>query len=145
MIYREEQMNLLDVPQGYMLAHCISADYALGAGIAKTIDEAYGMRKMLAASWPDGREMYDAMGAMCLPCANVYNLVTKARCWHKPTLDSLREALHDMRLHVVEEGVTKIAMPKIGCGLDRLEWEDVKPMIQEVFDDTDVEILICYL
>ena len=85
MTYREEQMNLLDVPQGYMLAHCISADYALGAGVAKTIDEAFGMRKMLAATWPDGREMFEAMGAMCLPCANVYNLVTKPRCWNKPT------------------------------------------------------------
>jgi len=36
--------NLFEVPQGYYLAHCISGDYALGAGIAKTFNEIYNMR-----------------------------------------------------------------------------------------------------
>ena len=76
---------------------------------------------------------------------NVYNLVTKTRFWHKPTLDSLHEALTDMRMYVVDDGVKKIAMPRIGCGLDKLDWEDVSQIIQEVFRDTDVEILVCYL
>lgn len=38
-----------------------------------------------------------------------------------------------------------IAMPKIGCGLDKLEWSKVKAIIEEVFAGTDIEILICYL
>ena len=42
-------------------------------------------------------------------------------------------------------GITKLAMPLIGCGLDKLEWNRVKDVIEDVFDDTDVEILICYL
>ena len=40
---------------------------------------------------------------------------------------------------------TKLAMPKIGCGLDRLDWDEVYDIICEVFEDTDVEILICEL
>ena len=31
----------------------------------------------------------------------------------------------------------------IGCGLDRLEWEKVSAIIQEVFSDTGMEILVC--
>jgi hypothetical protein len=36
-------------------------------------------------------------------------------------------------------------MPLIGCGLDRLSWDEVYEIICEVFEDTDVEILICEL
>ena len=31
-----EKRDLFTMSQGYYLAHCISADFALGAGIAKT-------------------------------------------------------------------------------------------------------------
>lgn len=41
--------------------------------------------------------------------------------------------------------VKYLAMPKIGCGLDRLQWGKVKEIICEVFKDMDVEILVCYL
>ena len=37
----------------------------------------------------------------------------------------------------------KIAMPVIGCGLDRLEWSKVSEIIKEVFECTDIEILVC--
>ena len=46
-----------------------------------------------------------------------------------------------MRDHLI--GGDKIAMPKIGCGLDRLKWEDVEQMLHNVFDSRDVEILVC--
>lgn len=143
MYYHEEKMNLLDVPQGWWIAHCISGDFALGAGVAKQIDEVFNMKEMLHRVWEDGE--IESMGYWCAPCGNVLNLITKAKYWHKPTLKSLREALEDMKKLIDEEGIKKIAMPKIGCGLDRLNWEDVSPMIQDIFKDTDVEIMVCYL
>ena len=144
MLYHEETMNLLNVPQGYWLAHCISADFALGAGIAKQIDETFNMKEMLNLLWGKISAMNGTWEApCCLPCGNVFNLVTKDRYFHKPTLDSLRTALEEMNDYVVEMGVTKLAMPKIGCGLDRLNWDDVSAMIQEIFADTDVEIMVC--
>ena len=42
-----------------------------------------------------------------------------------------------------EKGVRRVAMPVIGCGLDRLEWEKVSAIIREVFSDTGVEVLVC--
>ena len=50
-----------------------------------------------------------------------------------------------MKNQAVLNGIKKIAMPLIGCGLDRLEWEDVKTIIINTFQDTDIEILICRL
>ena len=76
---------------------------------------------------------------------NVFNLVTKERYYHKPTLNSLEVSLNEMKDYAVEMGVKKIAMPQIGCGLDRLNWSDVSVLIEEVFGDTDIEILVCVL
>lgn len=36
-------------------------------------------------------------------------------------------------------------MPRIGCGLDKLEWNKVKEMIKEIFEDTDIVIEVYYL
>ncbi len=136
-----ENRDLFTVPQGYYLAHCISADFALGAGIAKTFDNVYDMRHKLFAFY-DG---YEYRGGDALVVDNVFNLVTKSRCFKKPTYDSLRESLEAMRDVMDELFITKLAMPKVGCGLDRLNWDNVYDIICEVFEDTDVEILICEL
>lgn len=42
-----------------------------------------------------------------------------------------------------KETITKIAMPVIGCGLDKLSWDKVSEAIKEVFSDSDIEILVC--
>lgn len=145
MTITEIKGNLFEVPQGYYLAHCISGDYALGAGIAKTFDEVYDMRFKLHKFYPipDG-EKYANVGKALL-VDNVFNLVTKARCFHKPTYDTLYETLCDMRNHCIDLNITKLAMPTIGCGLDRLDWESVQDMIKDVFGDDDIRIIICRL
>ena len=134
-----EQRDLFTVPQGYYLAHCISADFALGAGIAKKFDEVYNMRFKLFREY----DMYEYEGGDALLIDNVFNLVTKKKCYHKPTYESIEAALETMKDIMDFNSTTKLAMPKIGCGLDRCNWDTVYEIICEVFEDTDVEILIC--
>lgn len=136
-----ETRDLFTVPQGYYLAHCISADFALGAGIAKVFDNVYNMRFKLFRMYDE----YKYQGGDALLVDNVFNLVTKPKCYHKPTYDSLREALESMRAQMELFAVTKLAIPMIGCGLDRLNWEDVYTMIEDVFADSNVDILVCQL
>lgn len=136
-----EKRDLFTMPQGYYLAHCISADFALGAGIAKTFDEVYNMRFKLFRNYDN----YEYKGGDALPVDNVFNLVTKQKCWHKPTYESLREALVMMRECLDFLDANKLAMPKIASGLDRLNWEQVYDIICEVFEDMDIEIVICEL
>lgn len=145
MIIYEIQQDLFAVPQGYYLAHCISGDYALGKGIAKTFDEVYNMRFKLHRQYPipDG-EKYANVGKALL-VDNVFNLVTKPRYYHKPSYASLRYTLIDMMEQCLTLNVKKLAMPTIGCGLDRLDWSEVRQLITEAFGDTDIEILICKL
>jgi hypothetical protein len=50
-----------------------------------------------------------------------------------------------MRYQCEELDITKLAMPLIGCGLDKLEWANVKDIIEDVFNDMNIEILVCIL
>jgi O-acetyl-ADP-ribose deacetylase (regulator of RNase III) len=54
-------------------------------------------------------------------------------------------SLDKMKSIAVERGVERIAMPRIGCGLDGLHWPDVKDAINKAFFETDIEILVCVL
>lgn len=134
-----ENRDLFTVPQGYYLCHCISADFALGAGIAKTFDEVYNMRYKLFREFND----YQYEGGDALLIDNVFNLVTKPKYYHKPRYETLKEALEVMKDIMNMFDITKLAMPRIGSGLDRLDKDKVYDMLYEVFKDTNVEILIC--
>lgn len=144
MTFQENKQDLFSVGVNYHLAHCISADFALGAGVALKFNELYDMRKRLKWLYPK-----DSMGTNLVGCAllvdNVFNLVTKEKCSQKPTYFTLEVALNEMKEYMVSTKATKLAMPKIGCGLDKLDWDIVKLMIQKIFKDTDIDILICYI
>lgn len=73
----------------------------------------------------------------------IYYLVTKQNSSGKPTLRTLFASLLKMRQHIEQNKVKKLAMPRIGCGLDRLEWSEVKPMLEYIFQDVDVKIVVC--
>lgn len=131
--------DLFTMEEDYYLAHCISADFALGAGIAKTFNSKYNMRFKLFNSYPN----YVYRGGDALLVDNVFNLVTKAKCFQKPTYESLTEALEMMRDKITSLKITNLAMPMIGCGLDRLQWSRVKNIIESVFIDVNINIIVC--
>ena len=141
MIINVEKKDLFTMPQGYYLAHAISADFTLGAGIAKAFDSVYNMRFKLFRNYPD----YEYHVGDALLIDNVFNLVTKKNRWNQSTYDSLRESLEMMREQLDFLGATKLAMPWVGCGLDRLQKDQVYDIICEVFEDMDIEIVICEL
>lgn len=147
MTYEEEKRDLFTVGNDYYLAHCISADFKLGAGIAVEFDKRFGVRHKLFNKYPNGyiefMNKYHLNGE-CILTYKVLNLITKKRYYHKPILGSMEEALLVMKEICVGENIKKVAMPKIGCGLDRLNWNDVSALIKKVFEDTDIEILVCY-
>ena len=124
-------------------AHCISRDYALGAGIAVEFDKRYDMRNRLLKL---AEEKPETLDEKCIEVENVFNLITKEKYWQKPSYKSLEESLLEMKKKLSKnKNIKKLVMPKIGCGLDRLSWGKVEPMVQEIFKDLDIEIVVCYL
>ncbi|MCM1165632.1 MAG: macro domain-containing protein [Lachnospiraceae bacterium] len=147
MTFTEEQGDLFAeeiMSEKYALCHCISSDFALGAGIAKAF-AVMGVKKELCEKYP---KQWQGGGYCLITETNgvtVGNLVTKERYFHKPTLETLRQSLENFKEQALKMNVSKIAMPKIGCGLDRLEWADVREIIQEVFADTDFIVKVRYI
>lgn len=155
MQYREEQRDLFTLPTDYMLAHCISADFALGAGIAKEFRR-MGVRDALINANTQGtnhsRGYFDGKGYCTFVTVSecpwvVANLVTKGRYYEKPTYKSLKDALHDFKNGLLKcyPKIKRVGMPLIGCGLDKLEWDKVREIIKNQFADTDIEIVVCRL
>ena len=139
----EIKCDLFTMPEDYYLAHCISGDYALGAGIAKKFNSVYNMRYKLHQKYPiPTGEKFSNVGKALL-IDNVFNLVSKKRYFHKPTYNDLQHSLEDVKRQCDELGILKLAMPLIGCVLDGLDWKKVKSVIQKVFEDTNIIIVVC--
>ena len=141
--------DLFDMDKEYTLAHCISSDFVMGGGIAKLFTNK-GVKQTLMENEEVGK--WEGHG-YCLPCLmndngvekSVINLVTKEKVYHKPTYDTLRDALEDMKDVLAGKDNVRLAMPAIGCGLDGLQWDKVQNIIKDVFKDTNYEIDICIL
>lgn len=129
----EKQGNLFKTECKYLM-HCISADYAMGAGIAVEFKKRFGLIGTLSN--------YNSHPGDCILVKNVFNLITKRNYWNKPTYNAFRNSLLAMKEIALEKNITEIAGPKIGCGLDKLKWPTVKQILEEVFKDTDITIII---
>ena len=147
MKYTEVVRDLFSVPEDYYLAHCISADFGMGKGIVVEFNKRFDMKQKLKSKYPKYLSDFSQMAITgdCILEGRVLNLVTKERYFHKPTYKSLAIALRAMKQICMDCGISKVAMPMIGSGLDRLEWRKVSQIIQEVFADSNLEILICRL
>ena len=158
MRYKEVYGDLFSAGSEPLYVHCISADFALGAGIAKEFNRRFNCRKRLfrifkeswIPIWDKTQERYRGdciILGIGMPIADeapfIFNLVTKRNYWDKPTLTTIKNALVQMKEQCELLNVHKVAMPRIGCGLDRQNWSDVKKLIEEAFGDTDIEILVC--
>lgn len=155
----ERPIDLFTLPKEYMLAHCISADYVLGAGIARQFRTRYRMNMWLRMTgttfkWGGvGRcviiNLTDdfKMTTAAKGIFRVANLVTKEAFWHKPTHKAIRESLISLRNQLMSKpdykNVHRIGMPRIACGLDSKKWTDIRQIIEEVFDNTEYEICVC--
>lgn len=153
MTITEIKQDLFTVSEAYVLVHCISADFALGAGIAKDFEKNFNCREELFENYEecfgehgDFTKQWDAgFQGFAIPTFNnrpVLHLITKRNYYDKPTMDTMLGALSWLK-GFVQNGTTKIAMPRIGCGLDKLNWDEVKALIIDVFQDTDVDIIVC--
>lgn len=155
MTFREECRDLFEVnsegQQAYCLAHCISSDFGMFGGIVVEFNRRWDMKNRLLQKYGDQQRNFSNHGAAVFPeevhhngvDTTVYNLVTKPTVCHRPTYKDLHKSLELMREHMVASGYTRLAIPKIGCGIDGLDWEIVKEDIKTVFEGTNIEILVC--
>lgn len=136
-----ETNNLFNVDKKYALVHCISQDCEMSEGIARQFNDLYPEMK-------SSIKEYCYVYPSCIPYLYapedrvIFNLVTKKLSWNKPTYKDFESSLIMLLKECKRKNIKYLAMPMIGCGKDRLQWNIVRRIIEKVFSNTDIEILI---
>ena len=132
-----------------VIGHGINVDGKMGAGIAKGFADLY----------PDMRDEYVVL------CRQNKIAPGTAWVWHDPTSDDivLNVASQDRtgrhaRLSWVKSSVTDaieqiretnpdttvIGLPRIGCGIGGLVWDDVREVLSDIAESEDINIEIWF-
>ena len=123
------------------IGHCISADARMSKGFADFLSHRIpGLRSTC-------RKAKLFMGQVFPFCDStgkryIYNLVTKERFCDKPNLPTLSKTLEAMKIHASMNGVSTIAIPKLGCGLDQMNWQEVVKLLRDIFAYADVQLVV---
>lgn len=141
----EQKRDLFAMSSDWTLAHCVGTDFVMGAGIAIEFRKRYGNIDWLLKN-------NKGIGTSLLLNKkdsnfdrNIFYLITKRRSkYDKPTYDAIEHSIQDMFIQAVNENITMIAMPKIGCGLDGKKWETVRDLIKK-YQPPTITITICHL
>ena len=72
----------------------------------------------------------------------IYNLVTKELFCDTPDLPTLSKTLEAKRIHACTNGVSTIALPKLGCGLDQMNWQAVVKLLRDIFAYAEVQFVL---
>ena len=124
------------------IAHCVSSDFQMAKGVAQQISSAYPCIKPTLKSIET--PIVGSSVSVSLPWENksIFNLVTKPQFFDKPTYYDLSRSLNCMKQQLLQKGINAIAMPKIGCGLDKLKESRVFSLICDIFEKTNIKIFI---
>ena len=137
-VYGNEN-SILQQPNS--IGHCISADAQMSKGFAQFLSEriprlrrtcrrANLLKDLVFPFWDSSSRRY------------FYNLVTKEKYSDKPDLQTLATTLQGMQSHATMHGVSTIAIPKIGCGLDQMNWQDVVKLLRDIFAYSEIQIVV---
>ena len=128
------------------IAHCVSSDFAKGKRLASKIATCYPefpeLGKLPTNNFPPGplvtyfNQQHQRF---------IYNLVTKRRIFHKPTYETLELSLQALKQHLQRHNVQELAIPKLGCGYDKLHWRTVFSILFKVLSGSNLTITLFQL
>ncbi|CAG8473670.1 3156_t:CDS:1 [Ambispora leptoticha] len=123
------------------LAHCISKDIRMGAGIALQFVKKYGGVQELKAQ----RKNVGEVAYLKRDDRYIFYLITKEIVYDCPEKGDFICSLHCLRGLCEQLGVSVICMPRIGTGLDKLPLDFVHASVKEIFKGSDIVIKMYYI
>ncbi|KAF0709813.1 Macro domain-containing protein [Aphis craccivora] len=135
----EVDTSILDVPKEISIGHCVAKDMRMSAGIAVYFKNIYKRVGELM----DQRKDVGTVAFLEENQRFIFYIITKELSYHKPSYDNISAALNELRDLIVEHHIKNLALPRIGCGLDGLDWAIVRGIIENVFQNVECTIMIC--
>lgn len=95
-----KQGDIFTAPDHYALAHCVSRDLKMRAGIAQDFREKFGhTQELLEQNCSVGE-----VATLQVQKRNIYYLITKENYYEKPTYDVMWKVLVNLRTLCLENG-----------------------------------------
>ena len=129
------------------IAHCISQDLAMRKGVAKQIRDKFGGTEQL-------KRQNVQLGRIGVTTKHTrgttestlcFHMVTKHRYYQKPALATFQMALQNLKRQLEIKNIKTISIPWIGTGLDRIPRHIVWDILKQVFNKTEIQVIICEL
>ncbi len=120
------------------LAHGCNCQGSMGAGIARGFRDRYpemfAEYRRRCKAQPRKFNLGDAWLWKAEDRPWVFNLGTQEGYWRaRASYEAIATALGKMRKKANREGITSIALPRIGVGYGGLSWKKVRAIIEKVF------------
>ena len=148
MIYQVSGDILLSKAQ--LIAHGIAANDPMNQGLALSLHEKYPSMHKDFHHWC--KQNHPKPGAAWLwsgaEGVRVANLITQEGGYGhgarpgKATLKHVRDSLKSLLGIIKKEAINSLALPKIATGVGGLDWEQVWPLIEQKFADTDILVYV---
>eukprot|EP00112_Aurelia_sp_Birch-Aquarium-sp1_P010247 Seg2197.4 transcript_id=Seg2197.4/GoldUCD/mRNA.D3Y31 product="O-acetyl-ADP-ribose deacetylase 1" protein_id=Seg2197.4/GoldUCD/D3Y31 len=121
---------------GASLVVCVSSDFEMNRGLAK-----YFKKTLQHAELFKGKAVTPGQAAI-IPYRDsfIYYLVTREGWWDRGCYRHLKSALKDVKEHAKDNCVTNICMGRLGSGPDGLDWTEVKEIIKDTFQNSNLTI-----
>lgn len=130
--------NILDA-DAEALVNTVNTEGVMGAGVALQFKKAFPENFKLyekaskAGKIKIGKIFITEAGGIINP-RYIVNFPTK-RHWRYPSkLSWIQEGLVDLRNFIIQKKIRSIAIPPLGCGNGKLNWNDVNPLIIKAID-----------
>ncbi|MCM8534523.1 MAG: macro domain-containing protein [Lentisphaeraceae bacterium] len=148
MIYEVEGDILLSSAQA--IAHGIAPNDPMDKGLARSLHEKYPAMHKDFHHWchqdhPKPGKAWIWRGVCGM---RLVNLITQDGGYEhgskpgKATLKHVRDCLKELTKIIKKESITSIAIPKIATGKGGLDWNDVKPLIDEKLGALDIPVYL---
>lgn len=138
---REVSGNLFDSETIVSLVHCVSADFKMTRGIALTMRKNFGNIKQLQKL---NKQVTD-IATSEKENSTILFLITKKYYLQKSLYQNLFKIQLNLKKLSEERNITRLAYPRLGCGLNGLKRGIVLTMLNAIFQNSKIKLTVVVL
>lgn len=147
MQYLEVNRNIFDMPKDYLFIHSISADFNMYYNsMARDINRIYGVKRVLTSRYPNFINKFEPGNFLCdinqTKNRTIITIIVKAKIADLTDLYQIKRSFEAIKSVCADLHISKIALPN-KLNDPALDPRDVEKLINEIFNDTDIEIIVC--
>ena len=128
------------------IVHTISKDCAMSKSFALMVCRKFHYLRehckwQVEVSDRDGKTINQNVLQYIAPSLGhqIFSLITKEKYNSIPTIGSITTALFELRNILLLQNIRSIAMQKIACGLDKMDWSEISALLYNVFNSSGIK------